>query len=257
MAIEEDPPAGIPEWVVTFGDMMSLLLTFFIMLVSLSEIKQNERFQALIESLRQQFGHDTSLQSAAPGKYRPRNAELAKLASMGRAMRLDVLRGGDRVRAPTGDEPAIQQRRPGLRTSVGGWVTFDTGTAVLTDEARSQLLRLVPDLRGTPQKIEIRGHTELQPHPIDTAFADNWELAYARSRAVLAFLVEQGIDPRRIRLAQAAQYEPWTLSLDPQAQRHNPRVEVYMLDETVREWVGPGDDALPYPQTSSGVPATH
>ena len=38
MAFQEDPPAGVPEWLVTFGDMMSLLLTFFIMLVSLSEV---------------------------------------------------------------------------------------------------------------------------------------------------------------------------------------------------------------------------
>ena len=43
--MEEDPPMGIPEWVVTFGDMMSLLLTFFIMLVSMSEMKQEEKFQ--------------------------------------------------------------------------------------------------------------------------------------------------------------------------------------------------------------------
>ena len=47
MAEEEDSGGGIPEWVVTFGDMMSLLLTFFIMLVSLSEIKQEEKFQAI------------------------------------------------------------------------------------------------------------------------------------------------------------------------------------------------------------------
>ena len=41
MLIEEEPSAGVPEWVVTFGDMMSLLLTFFIMLVSMSEIRQD------------------------------------------------------------------------------------------------------------------------------------------------------------------------------------------------------------------------
>ena len=55
MAIEEEPEAGIPEWVVTFGDMMSLLLTFFIMLVSMSEIKEEERFQALVQSMRRQL----------------------------------------------------------------------------------------------------------------------------------------------------------------------------------------------------------
>ena len=55
---EDDGGGGIPEWVVTFGDMMSLLLTFFIMLVSLSEIKEEEKYQALVESVRQKFGHD-------------------------------------------------------------------------------------------------------------------------------------------------------------------------------------------------------
>ena len=47
MAIEEDPPAGVPEWVVTYGDMMSLLLTFFIMLVSMSKIKEEGTMRAL------------------------------------------------------------------------------------------------------------------------------------------------------------------------------------------------------------------
>ena len=56
MAIEEEAGPGIPEWVVTFGDMMSLLLTFFIMLVSMSELKEDERYQAMVESFRQQFG---------------------------------------------------------------------------------------------------------------------------------------------------------------------------------------------------------
>ena len=53
---EAEDEIGIPEWVVTFGDMMSLLLTFFIMLVSLSEIKEEETYQALVNSLQRQFG---------------------------------------------------------------------------------------------------------------------------------------------------------------------------------------------------------
>ena len=78
MAVEEEEGGGgdIPEWVVTFGDMMSLLLTFFIMLVSMSEIKQEERFQAMVESFREQFGHDRSVESLIPGQIRARNHSL-------------------------------------------------------------------------------------------------------------------------------------------------------------------------------------
>ncbi|MFN0196532.1 MAG: flagellar motor protein MotB, partial [Planctomycetaceae bacterium] len=50
---EDDAPAGAPEWVVTYGDMMSLLLTFYIMLVSMSEMKDNSngKLRAMMDSM--------------------------------------------------------------------------------------------------------------------------------------------------------------------------------------------------------------
>ncbi len=50
------PEDGAPAWVVTYGDMMSLLLTFFIILVSMSELKQDHKFQRVMKSVRQAFG---------------------------------------------------------------------------------------------------------------------------------------------------------------------------------------------------------
>ena len=64
---EEPEEKGIPEWVVTFGDMMSLLLTFFIMLVSLSEIKDDETYQKLVDSVQREFGYSRSSESLSPG----------------------------------------------------------------------------------------------------------------------------------------------------------------------------------------------
>ena len=46
--MEDDGPPGVPEWVVTYGDMMSLLLTFFIMLVSLSEVVADQKYRAIL-----------------------------------------------------------------------------------------------------------------------------------------------------------------------------------------------------------------
>ena len=50
------PPAGAPAWVLTFGDMMSLLLTFFILLLSLSEIKKDDEFRAVVKEVKKAFG---------------------------------------------------------------------------------------------------------------------------------------------------------------------------------------------------------
>ena len=52
MEVEEDAPPGVPEWVVTYGDMMSLLLTFFIMLVSMSELKDEGKNRAALNSMK-------------------------------------------------------------------------------------------------------------------------------------------------------------------------------------------------------------
>lgn len=239
---EEDNAGGVPEWVVTFGDMMSLLLTFFIMLVSLSEIKNEEKYQALVESMRRQFGHDTATSSIAPGPQIPRNSAMSKLASQGRAMRANTMEGGDRVKASRGEHPKVRTLRKANRTVIGAVVYFGDDSAALTDDAKAELQRSALQMLGKPQKIEVRGHTSLRPLPPDGPFADQWALSYARCRAVQEFLEELSIDPRRIRLSQAAQYEPYTLEVSPEALRQNERVEVHMLDELITDHQGSPDE---------------
>jgi len=58
---DEEGGTGVPEWVVTYGDMMSLLLTFFIMLVSMSELKEDGRNRAMMDAIRQRFGPGAGL----------------------------------------------------------------------------------------------------------------------------------------------------------------------------------------------------
>lgn len=231
MAIEEEPEAGIPEWVVTFGDMMSLLLTFFIMLVSLSEIKEKDMYQAMVESLRRQFGHDTSTASLSPGRHTPRTAELAKLASQGRSQRAHLMNGGDKVKAPEGENPRVRIIRPGSQVNTGTVVYFPEFQAELTDSIRRDLQKEATEIGGKPQKIEVRGHTSQRPLPSDSPYRDAWDLAYARARAVKEFLVSLGINPDRIRVSVAADQEPIYRGTDPEKLKQNARVEVFLLDE--------------------------
>ena len=242
MAVEEEPAAGIPEWVVTFGDMMSLLLTFFIMLVSMSEIKKDEQFQAMVESMRKRFGHDHSMASVVPGSAKPRNSNFDHLANMGRAKRSNLASGGDKVKAPVGENPRVRIIRNGDIATIGGVVDFDTGQAELTDDDKQQLQIIAEEVGGKPQKIEIRGHTSRVPASLKPVakdlqgrFVDNWHLAYTRCHKVMEFLIQLGIDPARIRLSVAGEYEPVYTGIDPKELKKNERVEVFMLNERVPE----------------------
>jgi chemotaxis protein MotB len=205
--------------------MMSLLFTFFIMLVSMSEIKKEEQYLAMVESIRQQFGHDKTINSLIPGVGQPRNSHFDSLATMGRSQRLSIMKGGDKVKAPVGDHPRVTIIRDGKRTAVGTAVFFDeSGGAALNDENRRALDQQLPLLAGKAQKIEIRGHTSRRPP--NSQYRDNWDLAYGRCRSTAAYLIDKGIEPDRIRMSVSGEHEP----LDPDALDSNARVEVFLLD---------------------------
>ena len=233
MSNDEDEGAGIPEWVVTFGDMMSLLLTFFIMLVSLSEIKEEEKFQALVESIKEQLGHSSSIEVPTPGPVKPRNAPVNKIANMGRAKRLDLMKGGDTTQAPQGDFSKVRIIDYGNRSASGFNLSFAPSVATLSGEQLTIIDDKIDTFLGKPQLIEIRGHTSRRPIDEDVDFDDHWQLAYRRCRETMRYFVEgKGIDPERIRITIAGPNEPMFQS--PDEIDGNERVSVFLLDRTVQ-----------------------
>lgn len=239
MIRDEDAPTGAPEWAVTFGDMMSLLLTFFILLVSMSEIKKNDRFQGIADSIQQHFGNEAPSAGLIARELRPRSSEIAALAVAGRNQRHKLLEAGADNSSGEQLEPRVKIVRPGERTTIGTVIYFDDEVSTLSGENRGDLDSIGELLRGKPQIIEVRGHTSRKPpHPTGD-IRDNWDLAYQRCRNTLAFLVtELNIDPVRIRLSVAGANEPASSSADPQPRHENPRVEVFLLEEVAEELTG-------------------
>jgi len=199
------------------------------MLVSMSEIKEEQRYQAMVESLKKQFGYEKTIDAFLPGRGKPRNSHLEKLATLGRAMRKDIMKGGDKVQAPIGDHSRVTVIRPGKLTAIGTAIIFPLGSgAALTAKAKAKLAQHLAQLAGKPQRIEIQGHTARGPLP--PGFKTSWDLAYARCRATEAYLVGKGIEPNRIQMLVAGAHVP----IDPDDLEKNSRVEVYLLDDVVR-----------------------
>jgi chemotaxis protein MotB len=238
---DEDDGVGIPEWVVTFGDMMSLLLTFFIMLVSMSEIKEEKKYQAMVDSMRRRFGHDLTIQNVTPGDHKTRASQSRILSTEGRAKIKDTHKGGVPTKAPFGDEERVRIIRPGGNTAIGTVVFFENGSYELTENAKQAIDKEVEQLAGKPQKIEIRGHTARQLASQDEDAFKAMDLAYRRCRAVMQYLInEHDFPPDRIRCAPAGAAEPMYLS--PDKLNLNPRVEVYLLEETVDDLIGTAEE---------------
>jgi chemotaxis protein MotB len=194
------PPAGAPAWIVTFADLMSLLLTFFILLTSLSDQQLGSQGESAIASLARQFGHEAQGASLLPAPPLP----------------------GDKI-----ETTSIFARQ---YVAASGVLFFHEDSADLPAEALETLRTLAPRLVEQPFLVEVRGHASAAP----TDGGDHWDLAYQRCHAVMRQLVELGVSPTRLRLTSAGDYGQLTPSLTPSKRARNARVEVVMWDELVR-----------------------
>ncbi len=224
------PPPGAPEWVLTYGDMMSLLLTFFIMLYAMSTLEE-VKVATVAESFSQQFG--SAAQSIpVPGDQPPANSNRRELKSTGRAKRKDTFMGGNPVLAPKGDYASVRSVRPKREKIVGGIVYFGLGLYELDDVAKQDIRTIADQLRGTPYKILVKGHTSIEPG----IFANNlYVLAFNRAMEVRNELIRLGVDGKLIRVEAVGPNEPVPASLSTpgmSAQAANAFVEVQKLLET-------------------------
>ncbi len=232
------PPAGAPEWVLTYGDMMSLLLCFFILLVALSEIKKEDTYRAIVAEVKKAFGMRGG-GGTMPTQSNPEMSLIERLEqNQMQKQKLDQKSDADDP-GIDGKEATVTKVREGERYVVGGRITFEPGRAELSSVAQRGLRKVAEQLRGLENKVEIVGHAASMEVVSGSAYPDLWSLSHARAAAVMAFLTSEdiGIRPERIRLIAAADHEPVRQKVYTWAQQEpNRRVEIYMVESLVEDF---------------------
>ncbi|HBT78342.1 MAG TPA: hypothetical protein DEB39_15780 [Planctomycetaceae bacterium] len=219
-------PAGVPEWVLTYGDMMSLLLCFFIMLYAISTL-EIVKAQAVSESLSKAFGG---------GRKTGQNFQ--SRTQQARSRQQQTTLGGQKIPAPVGDHDRVMNIRDMAEQVRGGVIMFDYNGDELTDRAKQDLDLLVQQLMGAPYKIEIRGHAAVNEQSIYPRY---WDLSYTRAMTVKDYLVSKGIPERFFRISATGPYEPigsGSLAPDADPRAASSLVEVMQLLDTVRDYDG-------------------
>lgn len=235
------PPEGAPEWVLTYGDMMSLLLCFFIILVALSEIKKEDQYMAIVAEVKKAFGmHGGG--GAVPSDMPPEMSLIKRLEKI----RLQQQKEKNTSHADdpgiTGKQPTVTKVRDGKQFVVGGRIEFEQGSARLSQEAKSGLARVAELIRGHNNIVEIGGHTSRSEPLAGTAYADLYALSFARSKAVMDYLTgdELKIRRERIRLVGNADFEPLSPRPTSDAERRpNRRAEIVVTETLVQDMKQP------------------
>lgn len=227
--IQRDEEGG--NWELSFADMMTLVLCFFILVVAVSDVDRAQ-YDQVADSLGEAMG------AKAPEEAKPEipsewRQKLKKLEDV----RHDI---EDRIRTAP-DAVSLEMRPDAVAVNLRGQVFFDLGSAELTTKARSILDDLAPSLLNLPYRLTVEGHTD--DIPITSAqFPSNWELSAARASAVARFLIERGYPASRVQVKGLADTHPLLPNRDvygnsiPENQARNRRIVI--LVEPVREGFG-------------------
>jgi chemotaxis protein MotB len=233
---ERPKEQGSPQWMVTYGDMTTLLLTFFILMFTTAEVDGSEL--RLILAAFQGLGSLRGGNTLQVGKLAELGHTIARLPSQEAGKALDKAR-----------RTAISQFQPELKTkkvrikedergliiSLAADAFFPPASAEINIEESRAVLQKVATLIGAPEmekrKFRIEGHTDSTPTDPNGPYETNWELSTARAVNVLHYLVDFGVDERRCQVAGFADTVPLATNDTPEGRAYNRRVDIVLLSE--------------------------
>lgn len=231
--IQECPPCvkGAPMWMCTFGDLMSLLLCFFVLLLSFSEIDR-QKYKQVAGSMEKAFGMQRQKNvSESPRhglKIIAKDFDQQAIATrikefIGREMEENF----DELYGKIEDDIEIEAGKDKLVIRLMGESTFDSGKADIRPELKPMILRIGQILaKEATGGIVIAGHTDNIPVR-GGPFQSNLKLSIARAATVAQFLLEQTtIDPKHVSTMGFGEYRPIADNQTRLGRRKNRRVEI-------------------------------
>ena len=265
----EEGEANHERWLLTYADMITLLMVLFIVLFAISVVDK-KKFAELADGLSRNFGATNKVLPAGSGVLdggKTSNNDQGQLTNnpaqplspidqveLSKQLQQQVAKQNLLKQEQTTLAGAQQQieaalKAKGLQNSasfkltsrglvvsiVTDQVLFDTGKADLKPVGQEVLDAVAPAVRKLPNDISIEGHTDNVPI-YGGPFASNWELSAVRATTVLRYLVAaQGLDPSRMSATGYADTKPVVPNDTPAHQAQNRRVELVVLSSLLND----------------------
>lgn len=241
---EEQGSAGAPAWMATFSDMMTLLLTFFILLYSISSLDA-VKFKEISQSLQSVLSGQTSntiIEEQGPNDELPLDnptydREEDDLDPQVTDSTLEMYNQVKEYVATEGleAEVTVSLNKSGIFVNIREAILFEPGEAVIKDGGRDLLGNLEGLFLQFENEIVVEGHTDNVPQ-YSVRYPTNWELSSGRALAVVRYLSEEkSIPGTRLSAVGYSQYRPIAPN-DTDANRAlNRRVNLLIIMEDSEE----------------------
>jgi len=249
------------EWIFTFADLVMLMMGFFVILWVLKPPagKQgvgdgNNHLVEVEAAIRAAFGHIPDPTSKDPIDIEMiyHNIERMRLMGPGNGGEVNHL---DKL--PPGHDDEVTNIRVGKYATEGGKLTFPTGDATLSDNAKQALSDIAEVVRGHRNVILVKGHTSLDDFPADATADVKMHLSIQRAQAAADYLAGIGVNPALLRVEGCSTFEPVVQhEYTPEALQANRRVEVEATATLVEDLQDRGASTTE-PTAAAGAPTTN
>ena len=223
--VEDDE--NLERWLLTYADLITLLLAFFVVLYSISRIDAG-KFNRVTDALTTAF----RAQPGAAGLSKDISSELLINKQLKRG-NLGVLKNQiDKIsqQIDLGTQLKAELQPRGLVIRISESAIFDLGKAELKPQAKKILDLISIQLLKIPNHVRVEGHTDNLPINNDR-FKSNWELSTSRATECLRYLIEKhGFPPDRIAALGYAEFRPIAPNTTAEGRAKNRRVDIVVLN---------------------------
>lgn len=234
----KEPEKPSSSWQGTYGDMITLMLCFFVMLYNPSEVDVTQ-MATITQSLQMSETESSSGGlSLSAGQLSDLGNNINSLPSLEKGKSL----GTAKKKAVSLFAPDIKSSKITITSDERGLIItllsdnfFEEGSAELNiNETRESLLRLADffksdELKG--RRFRIEGHTDNTPVAENSNFPSNWELSATRAVNVLHYLADYGVKENNFSVAGYADTRPKFSNDTAEGRAYNRRVDIIILDE--------------------------
>lgn len=250
---EESSNINENVWLITYSDLVTLMLTFFVLLYSFSTL-DNIKWKNVVVSIQGALGvldGGTGFNDGPPGsnpgdnqlndgekeqdidnlnhvdEFKKFQEEMKKLENI-----QTQLGNYLNTKGLTSISLSVEER--GLIIRFEDSVLFSKGRADLLPQAIEVLNEIVTILKNTENSIRVEGHTDNLP--INTErFPSNWELSTSRATNVLRFMINKGLNGKQLSAVGYGEYRPLAANDSEENRRKNRRVDIVILRESLQK----------------------
>ncbi|BDY12210.1 flagellar motor protein MotB [Hydrogenimonas cancrithermarum] len=246
-------PKCMPGWLAAFGDLMSLLLCFFVLLLSMSTMDAKKLEEAIgslagalsvleggerseLEERRMESGTGGGAAATSPTEIQTSQQAQSQMAEQISKMWMQMLSLKNEINEIAMSQGAtpvtMEESEKGFLLRLPAELLFKPGEAKIDNmDALLFLKRIAMIIDKLPNTVQVnvRGHTDNIPPGPNSPYRDNWELSAARAVSVVKELIKDGVGPKRLSACGNAEFKPIATNATPEGRAKNRRVDLYFF----------------------------